>query len=67
MSTTMKQIAAEFDYRCHAGLSKKCRVPPCGRGLSSRSWCEVELLEGVWTCSKCDSVAPGNITELSWR
>ena len=54
-------------YRCHADRSKKRRVPPCGRGLSSCSWCEVELLEGVWTCLKCDFIAPGNLTELSSR
>jgi hypothetical protein len=40
----------------------QCRIPPCGRGLSSSSWCEVEIVQGVWTCLACNSIAPGNIT-----
>jgi hypothetical protein len=43
------------------------RIPPCGRGLSSSSWCEVEIVQGVWTCLACNSIAPGNITvPSSW-
>jgi len=38
------------------------RIPPCGRGLSSSSWCEVEIVQGVWTCLACNSIAPGKIT-----
>lgn|SRR5262245_12924980 len=44
------------------------RIPPCGRGLSSSSWCEVEFVQGVWTCLACNSIASGNITvPSSWR
>jgi hypothetical protein len=54
-------------YQYQAGLLKKRRIPLCGRRLSSVSWCEVELVQGVWTCLACDSVAPGNITvPSSW-
>ena len=50
-----------------ANLFKKRRIPPCGRGLSSSSWCEVEIVQGVWTCLACNSIAPGNITvPSSW-
>jgi hypothetical protein len=38
------------------------RIPPCGRGLSSSSWCELEIVQGVWTCLACNSIAPGKIT-----
>ena len=38
------------------------RIPPCGRGLSSSSWCEVEIVQGVWTCLACNAIAPGKIT-----
>ena len=44
---------------------RKRRIPPCGRGLSSSSWCEVEIVQGVWTCLACGCIAPGNITEPS--
>jgi hypothetical protein len=41
----------------------KQRIPPCGRGLSRwSSWCELEIVEGVWTCLACNCIAPGNIT-----
>jgi hypothetical protein len=44
---------------------RKRRIPPCGRGLGSSSWCEVEIVQGVWTCLACGCIAPGNITEPS--
>ena len=49
-------------YQYQADLFKKRRIPPCGRGLSSSSWCEVEIVQGVWTCLACNCIAPGNIT-----
>jgi hypothetical protein len=52
-------------YEYQADLFKK--IPPCGRGLSSSSWCEVEIVQEVWTCLACNSIAPGNITvPSSW-
>jgi hypothetical protein len=43
-------------------MTSQRRIPPCGRGLSSSSWCEVEIVQGVWTCLACNSIAPGKIT-----
>ena len=43
-------------------MTSQRRIPPCGRGLSSSSWCEIEIVQGVWTCLACNSIAPGNIT-----
>jgi hypothetical protein len=43
-------------------MTSQRRIPPCGRGLSSSSWCEVEIVQGVWTWLACNSIAPGNIT-----
>jgi hypothetical protein len=43
-------------------MTSQRRIPPCGRGLSSSSWCEVETVQGVWTCLACNSIAPGKIT-----
>jgi hypothetical protein len=43
-------------------MTSQPRIPPCGRGLSSSSWCEVEIVQGVWTCLACNSIAPGKIT-----
>jgi hypothetical protein len=43
-------------------MTSQRRIPPCGRGLSSSSWCEVEIVQGVWTCLACNSIVPGNIT-----
>ena len=43
-------------------MTSQRRIPPCGRGLSSSSWCEVKIVQGVWTCLACNSIAPGKIT-----
>jgi hypothetical protein len=43
-------------------MTSQRRIPPCGRGLSSSSWCELEIVQGVWTCLACNSIAPGKIT-----
>jgi hypothetical protein len=42
-------------------MTSQRRIPPCGRGLSSSSWCEVEIVRGGWTCLACNSIAPGKI------
>jgi hypothetical protein len=48
--------------------ASKWRIPPCGRGRSSSSGCELDLVQGVWTCLACNCIAPGNITvPSSWR
>jgi hypothetical protein len=38
---------------------RKRRIPPCGRRRSSSSWCEVELVHGIWTCPTCGCFVPG--------
>jgi hypothetical protein len=43
-------------------MTSQRRIPPCGRGLSSSSWCRVGSVQGVWTCLACNSIAPGKIT-----
>jgi hypothetical protein len=47
--------------------SQPIRIPPCGRGLSNSHWCELDIVQGVPTCSACNSIAPGNLTvPSSW-
>jgi hypothetical protein len=41
---------------------RKCRLPPCGRGLSKSPWCEIRIVQGVPTCPACNCMAPGKVT-----
>ena len=45
--------------------SQPILIPPCGRGLSNSSGCELWNVNGVWTCLACGCIDPRNITEPS--
>jgi hypothetical protein len=63
--TSSQSITTTAPASSPMGLHVRQRIPPCGRGRSSSSWCEVEIVQGAWTCLACNCIAPGNITVAS--